>query len=51
MLAGGILGSSKYRLHTKNDYEGHTVGQWQHAAKAIEFWLNGWIAVHGVGVR
>ena len=46
----GVCGRGSCR-HTKDDYEGHAVGQWQHAAEAIEFWLNGWITVHGVGMR
>ena len=36
---------------TEHDYEGHAVRQWQYAAEAIEFWLNGWVSVHGVGMR
>lgn len=36
---------------TEDDYEGHAVRQWQHAAEAIEFGLNRWVAVHGVGMR
>lgn len=39
------------RRHTEDDNESHAVRQWQHATEAIEFWLNGRITVHDVGMR
>ena len=46
-----VLCACEVDRRTENDYEGYAVGQWQHAAEAIEFGLNGWVSVHGVGMR